>query len=481
MITRLPARGTLLLAIAFVLGSVLLTLYVWRSVGGTLPLQPKGYRVTALFDNASQLTRNADVRISGVDIGKVVAIRQRRLRTEATIDVEARFAPLRRDVRAILRQKTLLGETFVELTPGSRSAPLLPEGGQIPREQIADTQPLDRVLGMLDRPTRERLQELLVDGGALLDGRGADLNAALGNLAPATSRLAAALRILDHQRSALRTLVRDTGTVLQTVGDERESVAELVRAGHRALSATAARDAALTAAVRATPELLGELRDTSAAAAETATLAAPVLDELRPVAPLVAPALAAARDAAPQLARLLEGVGSLVPTARAALPAATRIIDGLSPLTSVLEPAVAQVSPVIDYMAAYRRELVATMANVTASTNGRSAATDGRLTPYLRTLIPNGPETIVGYSRRSGSNRHNAYREPGGLAALAEGLTSANCEHAAESSDAPACRVQRGWSFGGGPARYFQHVEPARPPGAIAAIRRVLRAFGADR
>ena len=157
MITRLPARGTVLLAVAFVLGSVLLTLYVWRSVGGTVPLQPKRYQVTALFDNASQLTKNADVRISGVDVGTIVAIRQRGLRTEATIDVEPRFAPLRRDVRAILRQKTLLGETFVELTPGSASAAVIREGGQIPREQIADTQPLDRVLGTLDERTRERL------------------------------------------------------------------------------------------------------------------------------------------------------------------------------------------------------------------------------------------------------------------------------------------------------------------------------------
>ena len=36
----------------------------------------------------------------------------------ATIEMQSRYAPVARDARAILRQKSLLGETFVELTPG---------------------------------------------------------------------------------------------------------------------------------------------------------------------------------------------------------------------------------------------------------------------------------------------------------------------------------------------------------------------------
>ena len=141
------------------LASVVLTLYVWRSVGGDVPLQPKRYHVTALFDNASQLTPER----RRADLGR--ERRQGRARSRRTgcaprptLALEPRFAPLPRDVRAILRQKTLLGETFVELTPGSARRRGCAEGGEIPPEQIADTQPLDRVLGMLDPPTRERLK-----------------------------------------------------------------------------------------------------------------------------------------------------------------------------------------------------------------------------------------------------------------------------------------------------------------------------------
>ena len=39
---------------------------------------------------------------------------------------------MRSDMRAILRQKTLLGETYIELTPGTPGAKPLKEGARLP-------------------------------------------------------------------------------------------------------------------------------------------------------------------------------------------------------------------------------------------------------------------------------------------------------------------------------------------------------------
>jgi phospholipid/cholesterol/gamma-HCH transport system substrate-binding protein len=478
VITRLPSRGTILLSVAFILASILLTLYVWRSVGGKVPLQPMRYEVVALFDNASQLTPNADVRISGVTIGKVTTVRPQGLRTRATLAVESRFAPLPGDVRAILRQKTLLGESFVELSPGTAGAPRLAEGATIPRGQIAGTQPLDRVLGMLDRPTRARLHDLLTGSDTMLEGRGADLNASLGNLALGTRQLSATVRILDDQRGSLESLIRDTGTVLDTVAAQDADVRELVRSGHSALEATASRDAALTETVRRAPALLRELRATAVAAERTATLAGPVLEGFRPVAPLAAPTLRATADAMPQLRALLIDLDELLPTARRALPAAAEILRGLSGMMSAVEPAAAEVIPMIPYLASYRNELVATMANMSASTRATAPRSLGGRAPYLRTLIPMGSESAVGWESRLGGNRHAAYRKPGGLAGLADGLESGGCGHAEENGEAPPCVLQKGWSLDGGPERYFQHIGPEGGAGeAVAAVRRIARAL----
>lgn len=452
------------MAVLFVLASVVLMLFVWRNVGGITPLEPKGYRIQVLFSEASQLQNNADVRISGVTVGKVTSVEPRGLRTEATLEIDARFAPLPSDVRAILRQKTLLGETFVALSPGDRDAPPIPEGGTLPVAQVEATQPLDRVLGMLDAPTREHLVSLLTNSEVLLHGREESLNAAAGNLASGTRELGDLMRVLDRQRPALERLLRDGGATLQTIGDARDAVGELVRSGDVALNAVGRRRAALAETVCRAPALLDELDAASSALTGTLGGAAPEVSRLAGITPLVRPGLEAARDVAPQIEALLTKMTTLVPPARRALPALTGLVGAFTPLTTAMAPAAAQIAPMISYVGRYDRELVATLANVSSTTAATSPRSDGTQVPYLRTLTMFGLETATGQERRLGSNRHNAYPAPGGLAGLEEGLASSNCAHAVEGGfpKAPPCRLQEGWLFEDDVSRYFQRVGPAQ-------------------
>src|SRR3954449_3436570 len=117
----------------FALSCFGLLLFLWIAFGGSIPLKPKGYRFTASFAEATQLSQEADVRISGVPVGKVKTITpdQRTGRSDVAIELESRYAPLPSDARAILRQKTLLGETYVELTRGTKGAKPVPEGGRL--------------------------------------------------------------------------------------------------------------------------------------------------------------------------------------------------------------------------------------------------------------------------------------------------------------------------------------------------------------
>ena len=87
------------------------------------------------------------MRISGVKVGKVKTkeLDRAATRTEVVLEIEPRYAPLPADTRAILRQKTLLGETYVELTPGTRAAATIDDGGTLARGQVADTVELDEI------------------------------------------------------------------------------------------------------------------------------------------------------------------------------------------------------------------------------------------------------------------------------------------------------------------------------------------------
>ena len=68
----------------------------------------------AWVDDTTALAQQADVRISGVPVGKVAKLELGPGdTTDATIQLDERYAPIPRDARAILRQKTLLGETYV--------------------------------------------------------------------------------------------------------------------------------------------------------------------------------------------------------------------------------------------------------------------------------------------------------------------------------------------------------------------------------
>src|SRR5216110_141265 len=140
-----PTFGRLAAMVVFALSCFGLLLFLWLSFGGPVPLKPKGYRFQVAFPEATQLGPEADVRIAGVTVGKVVAKERdpRSNRTLATIEMQRRYAPVPDDTRAILRQKTLLGETYVELSPGTPGAPKLKEGARLPAGRVQGTVEFD--------------------------------------------------------------------------------------------------------------------------------------------------------------------------------------------------------------------------------------------------------------------------------------------------------------------------------------------------
>ena len=126
---RAPTLGNMFVIILFVFSCFGLLLFLWESFGGPLPLKPKGYRFTVAFPHALALAEQSDVRITGVDVGHVVALKTRQAsgRTAAERSKSAsRYAPIRANMHAILRQKTLLGETYVQLIPRGRAQRTVP-------------------------------------------------------------------------------------------------------------------------------------------------------------------------------------------------------------------------------------------------------------------------------------------------------------------------------------------------------------------
>jgi phospholipid/cholesterol/gamma-HCH transport system substrate-binding protein len=117
MATRPPTATRILIAVGFALSCFGLALFLWLAFGGPVPLKPESYQVHVPVREATQLAVESDVRISGVSVGKVKDISLAdNGSADVTIEMDPQFAPIPEDTRAQLREKTLLGETYVELT-----------------------------------------------------------------------------------------------------------------------------------------------------------------------------------------------------------------------------------------------------------------------------------------------------------------------------------------------------------------------------
>ena len=188
MIKQTPSLGRILAMVAFALSCVGILMFLWLSFGGSVPLRPEGYRVEVQFPEATQLAQEADVRISGVKVGRVKNKQPNETTglTDTIIEIDARYAPIPKDTRAILRQKTLLGETYVELTPGTAAGAqgMLRDGGRLPAGQVAETVELDEVLRTFDPETRRRFSVWLDQQGQAVQGQAKEINTALALLTP---------------------------------------------------------------------------------------------------------------------------------------------------------------------------------------------------------------------------------------------------------------------------------------------------------
>ncbi|MEA2353021.1 MAG: phospholipid/cholesterol/gamma-HCH transport system substrate-binding protein [Thermoleophilaceae bacterium] len=462
---RAPSLAQIAIMVVFALSCFLILTYIWKSFGGPSPLAAKGYRVQANFEEATQLADTADVRISGVTVGRVVKTEETAGRTHVTMQIERRYAPISRASRAILRQKTLLGETYVELAPGSRTAGLVPDNGTLPNRQVAATTELDEITRALDSRTRTDLQRLVGSLAGGLAGRGQDINDALGNLPPFADDSTQLLRTLDVQHRAVRRLVRDTGVVFGALGRRQGELSALVRAGDRVLATTAARDRDLADTVRILPTTLAELRPTLVDLRGLTADAGPVVHDLRPGARALAPALRDAAVLAPELQGTFRDVDKLVTASREGVPATTRIVHAARPLFDVLVPVLQNAQPIVDYLGLFKGELVSQISSVAASFQGSEPqGAGGPSLHFLRALVPLSGEASVTQTQRYGSNRHNPYPVPGFMNRLKTFEQAIDCRNVGNTPapDAtPPCEVQKPFTFRG-KARQFHRLVPDR-------------------
>ena len=455
-----PTLGRLLTMVIFALSCFGLLLFLWLSFGGPIPLKPKGYRVTVAVPEANQLAVEADVRSSGVPVGKVRAKEKapRGNKTLVTLEFDRKFAPLDADTRVIQRSKTLLGERYLEITRGEPGGPTIPEDGRLPDASVQDTVELDEVLGILDEPTRTLFRTWQQDYGRAVKDRGPDLNDSFGNLPRFAASGTDVLEMLDQQEGAVGRLIKNTGVVFGALTEREDQLRNLVVGTDEVFQATASQEEALAETFRIFPTFLDESRATNIDLESFSKQTHPLVRQLRPAMQDLAPTLADVRRLAPDLRDFYRKLDPLITVSQKGLPALGETLRGARPLLGQLMPFLEELNPILEWLE-YQQYTTADFLS-----NGGGALVDTvpeqrfpeERGHYLGQFGLTGEDSLVIQPNESESSRGNAYVDPRGMAGIERSLKlippAWRCSNTAsggpettekgDTSDDPSCWTQ---------------------------------------
>ena len=475
MHTGSPPISRVITMALFALSCVGLLLFLWLSFGGTIPLGAQGYRINVSFPNAQDLATQADVRISGVTVGKVVStqLNPKGNLTEATLQLQTKYTPIRRDTKAILRTKTILGETYVQLIPGSPNAPPIRDGGSIPQGQVESEVQLSDIYNAFDPTTRHAFQVWQQQLATAVGGNDQNLNDVLGNLPSFAADATDILQVLDVQHQAVVSLLQNGGTVFGSLGANQTALQNLITSGEKTFATTAANNNQLAKTFEVFPTFLNETKATMAKLQTFSANTDPLIKELDPVAQQLKPTLRSVDQLSPPLRHLFTNLGPLITVSQTGLPAVHNILTGATPMLGALGTFLEQLNPILGWLSGHQQLISDFISNGATGIAATTTSFAGNgIGHYLRQFSPVGAETLSLAPTRDADNRGNTYPEATWLA-NPENFTKGNfpswdCKNTGAGGDGsvPANNIPAG-APGSQEACWVAPTLPGAQPGQI--------------
>ena len=187
---------------------------------------PPGYTYKVRLDHAAGLVEDNAIKIAGVHVGVIEDINVDHKTAVLTLRVDKEIV-LHDDAVAIVRAKSLLGEKYLQLDPGTQDSGRLTDGDDIPN--VRETFEIDQVLNSL-KP--------------ILGGEDGGLGAALGPLATRIDGLLADATgdgenppLIEREKiaKALEDTTETISTVRRIAETNEEELATLLKNGNRVL------------------------------------------------------------------------------------------------------------------------------------------------------------------------------------------------------------------------------------------------------
>lgn len=381
------------------------------------------YLVRAIFDDASFAAQGEDVRIAGANVGSIHSLGVTSGKKAAvTIAItDHRFAPFHDDATCAIRPQSLIGEEYVDCTPGTAGAAPLSRIGSGPGSgtyylPVARTSsPIDSdiVQDISTEPVRQSLAVIINEFGTGLAARGSDLNAVIHRANPALGNTDKVLKILAGQNKTLAQLATDSDIVLGPLARERKQISGFITQANTTAVASAARARAISQTFQKFPSYLAQLRPLMTDLGTLADQGTPLMSSLGQSAAALGQQFANLTPFAAQARSALINLGAAAQKSQPSLLATQPLANRLKALGDAGAPAAANLQKLTTSLdnTGGIEELMRLLFNGAIAGNGfnslshyvRDEALTSSCTNYATTAVPGCASTFAAASAASAS------------------------------------------------------------------------------
>jgi len=231
---------------------IIVLAYMTFTVSKFRIFEPAGYKVYVYFPSVAGIDEKSRVKIAGVDAGKIEKIEIAEGKARLTVRLREGVV-IRRDSKASIKGIGLLGEKFLDITPGSPDQPYLREGDTITNVvQVAD---LDRLLTQLSLAAEDisGLMKSINEVVGSEEGK-RKMKDTLTNIREITEGLS---RIIETNDKRL-------GRIMASLDEVTMNINDLVKENRRSLNQTASNIEEFSGSLKSKgPELIDNLKKAS--------------------------------------------------------------------------------------------------------------------------------------------------------------------------------------------------------------------------
>jgi phospholipid/cholesterol/gamma-HCH transport system substrate-binding protein len=375
-------RAVLAIAFVVLLGGLVVA-YLFSSTQVSVPLlkQSRTYQVSVVIPDVDNLVAAGKVEIAGVVAGEVRSLDPRPDGVLVTFGLDKVAAPLHEGARVRMGERSLVGETYLDVTDGT--GPPLPSKATLPTSAVQPSVQLHDVLASLDAGTRQQLSQMLRSLGGGTEGTKSDVNALMTGFGSLGREGHTAADAIASQSKDLDALVRETSVLMDSLDTGQGQIADLVTQADRITKSTGGQRPAIEASVRELPGVLDSADKATTELTDLSGSLAPVASKLNEASP----DLSAALEHLPGTSKDLRGLVSPLDDTLKRAPDTLRVVPEFGEDTRGLIPPTRRIlqeaNPMLSYLKPYGPDVAGFISNFDAALGYR--AEDG--VSYLPLMV----------------------------------------------------------------------------------------------